>query len=284
MAPSDWKGAVIFINFRSSDSIAYPHIVDKDLTARFGREHVFIHWDHELVGSDWYTRMLRQVAASKALVALIGPSWGRDPRLYAVHDIVRGEIPQAFASGVAVVPVAVNGAAVPSANDALPPALAQLPFCTGVILSDGRNQPQDIDHLVRQLAEVTCLAARTGVDGKGPEDRIYKPDFRTWQWQGTLNARADEAFGLLWHAFNAAVAEPLKIQRTGPTAFASLIVDSETWLTGEVVPGDIQARVIVTVRDRSIIPIPDPKALILRRYTKPIKRMIQVFEQSGRLV
>ena len=102
--------------------------------------------------------------------------------------------------------------------------------------------------------------------------------------KGRSTPGGDEALGLLWHAFNAAVAQPFRIQRTGPTAFALRIVEPETWLTGEVVPGDVQARVIVTVRDASMIPIPDLKALILRRYTKPIKRMIRVFEQSGRLV
>jgi predicted component of type VI protein secretion system len=58
------------------------------------------------------------------------------------------------------------------------------------------NQRQDLDHLVRQL----------------------------------------EALGPHRHAFNAAAAQPFRIQRTGPTAFASRIIAPETWLTGEVDP------------------------------------------------
>lgn len=120
----------IFISYRREET-AYPAgwLFDR-LEARYGEEQIFKDVDSIAPGEDFVERITTAVASCDVLLALIGDEWltvtdegGR--RLDNPKDFVRVEIEAALARNVRVVPVLVDGAAMPEAEQ-LPPSLAPL--------------------------------------------------------------------------------------------------------------------------------------------------------------
>jgi hypothetical protein len=120
----------IFISYRREET-AYPAawLFDR-LEARFGEEQIFKDVDSIDPGEDFVERITAAVASCDVLLALIGEEWltianegGR--RLDDPEDFVRLEIEAALARDVRVVPVLVDDAVMPEAED-LPPSLAPL--------------------------------------------------------------------------------------------------------------------------------------------------------------
>jgi hypothetical protein len=124
----------------------------------YGADHVYIDIDAVPLGSEFAEGISRAVASCDVLIALIGSGWlqaadsGGQRRLDDPDDFVRREIESALAQGVVVVPVCVQGAGVPRAED-LPPSLAALTRRQGFHLSDAGWQ-DDVRRLIRRLEAV----------------------------------------------------------------------------------------------------------------------------------
>lgn len=129
----------IFINYRAADAAFGAAASYELLSERFGRDRIFLDNQSIAPGGD-YPRSLRSALESmRLLLVLIGPRWlDRDPtgdRLLIERDgdWVRLEIRRALARDVPIVPVLLDGAALP----------------------DPARLPDDIRHLVhRQAAEI----------------------------------------------------------------------------------------------------------------------------------
>ena len=99
------------------------------LADRFGEGQVFIDVDTIEPGVDFAEEISRAVATCKVLLAIIGPNWltATDEqvrrRLDDPNDIVRLEIETALARDVRVIPILVEGAAMPGRQE-LPESLA----------------------------------------------------------------------------------------------------------------------------------------------------------------
>jgi hypothetical protein len=161
----------IFISYRREET-AYPAgwLFDR-LEARYGEEQIFKDVDSIAPGEDFVERITTAVASCDVLLALIGDEWltvadegGR--RLDNPKDFVRVEIEAALARKVRVVPVLVDGAAMPEAEQ-LPPSLAPLSRRQALELSPQRfdfDTNRLLDALDKMVAdgEVPPAPARPG--------------------------------------------------------------------------------------------------------------------------
>jgi hypothetical protein len=121
----------IFMSYRREET-AYPAgwLFDR-LARQFGRQQVFKDVDSIEPGDDFVEVITTAVESCDVLLALIGGRWltiaGQDGRrrLDDPGDFVRLEIEAALARQVRVIPVLVDGARMPRAEE-LPPSLAKL--------------------------------------------------------------------------------------------------------------------------------------------------------------
>jgi hypothetical protein len=122
----------IFINYRRSDSIATAGRLHDRLAHTFGRKNLFMDVDHIPAGVDFVGYLNTQVAACDVFLAVIGPHWldAKDDkgirRVDKPEDFVTIEIAAALSRNVRVIPVLIDGARMPIADE-LPEALQELP-------------------------------------------------------------------------------------------------------------------------------------------------------------
>jgi len=154
--------AEIFLSYRRLDSASATGRLADALEAHFGDDRVLR--DREFAaGEDFVAAIRRAVDSSTVMLVVIGPRWldasdaaGRR-RLDDPADFVRLEIELALAARVGVVPVLVEGAAMPSAAD-LPPSLHDFSRCQALELSDTRWR-YDADRLIETLRSRFAIAA-----------------------------------------------------------------------------------------------------------------------------
>ncbi len=121
----------IFINYRRDDSSGTAGRLEERLERAFGRQNLFMDVDHIPAGVDFVAYLNRQLAACDVFLAVIGPNWidARDAagrrRLDDPGDFVAVEIVAALARDIRVIPVMVDGARMPTADE-LPDALKPL--------------------------------------------------------------------------------------------------------------------------------------------------------------
>ena len=159
----------VFICYRRDDSSGEAHRVADDLRRKFGDRQVFIDVDDIDPGVRFAEVIDARLQEIDAFVPIIGPDWlsARDHqgrfRLFNEDDYVRHEIARALASGVAVIPVLVDGASMPR-RDQLPPDLQ--PLCDiNALVAGSPDLGDDVDRLARALKDdltVRSVSARTG--------------------------------------------------------------------------------------------------------------------------
>lgn len=120
----------IFINYRRDDSSGTAGRLAEHLERAFGRKRLFMDVDHIPPGVDFVAYLNNQLAACEVLLAVIGPNWmeargaGRR-RLDDPNDFVATEIAAALARDIRVIPVLIDGARMPGADE-LPDPLKPL--------------------------------------------------------------------------------------------------------------------------------------------------------------
>ncbi len=134
------------------------------MRGRFGASSVFMDVTDIEAGVDFVDVLQRAVGSCDVLLAVIGPEWlsstdrrGRR-RLDDPHDFIRLEIGTALKRNVRVIPVLVEGATMPAAED-LPADLEPLTRRQAVELRD-THWLADVDSLTSVLERL--LAPRTG--------------------------------------------------------------------------------------------------------------------------
>ena len=162
--------AEIFLSYRRLDSESATGRIADALEANFGDDRVLR--DREFAaGEDFVAAIRRSIESSTVVLVVVGRRWlgaadARDARrLDDPADFVRLEIELALASGVAIVPVLVEGASMPGASD-LPTSLAAFTRCQAVELSD-RRWREDVDRLIGTLQSRFAIQAAPSVAGQG---------------------------------------------------------------------------------------------------------------------
>src|SRR5262249_52097574 len=137
------------------DSAAFAGRVQDRLVQEFGRDLLFMDVDAIPLGVNFVTALRDAVAKCEVLLAVIGPHWldARDDvgarRLDDPNDYVRIEIGAALQRNVPVIPLLLDGAKVPKA-DQLPEDLKELAMRNGLDVRHGSFH-SDVDKLVRGL-------------------------------------------------------------------------------------------------------------------------------------
>jgi formylglycine-generating enzyme required for sulfatase activity len=198
----------IFINYRRDDSIGTAGRLHDRLVRDFGRKNLFMDVDNVPAGVDFVEYLNSQVGKCDVLLAIIGPNWinAKDDngcrRLDNPDDFVTAEIAAALQRNIRVIPVLVDGAHLPKADE-LSPLLRPL--------------------VRRQAIEVRN--AQFGRDVDGLADRV-RESLRVKKARGPwLVATATLAsllfivgigwFGLRWIGLSVSVPWPL--EASGPT-------------------------------------------------------------------
>jgi hypothetical protein len=121
----------IFISYRREETAANARLLYSRLSEHFGTNRVFMDVDSIAIGADFTRELTEAVSQCKVLLVLIGRNWSSitdsrgKRRIDNPGDWIRIEIETALQRGIAVVPVLVDGAALPQASD-LPSSLRPL--------------------------------------------------------------------------------------------------------------------------------------------------------------
>jgi len=165
----------IFISYRRNDSAGHAGRLFDRLKDRLGAEHVFMDVTDLRPGQDFAVELEHAVAKANCVLAVIGPRWlnavdasGRR-RIDDPDDFVRREVGAALSKGASVIPVLVNGATMPRADE-LPEALRSLARRQAIDLSDQRWD-SDLVELIEFLAADGNVVTAPSV----PERAATKP-------------------------------------------------------------------------------------------------------------
>jgi ABC-type amino acid transport substrate-binding protein len=157
----------IFISYRREETAFAAGWLFDRLADRFGKGQIFKDVDNIEPGDDFVDVITAAVGSCDVLLALIGPEWltitddrGRR-RLDSAGDFVRLEIEAALSRKVLVIPILVDGATMPGA-DQLPRSLAMLSRRHALELSPSQfdfDTSRLLKVLVRTLADVQAKPA-----------------------------------------------------------------------------------------------------------------------------
>ncbi len=163
----------IFVSYRHADSRWVARLISKQLAGHFGEGVVFRDTDTLEGGVDFPHAIEQALRSCRAFILVIGPHWlnavdaaGRR-RLEDPKDWVRLEILAALTHGVRVIPVLVEGAEPPTA-DQLPPELAEVGSRHAIPLADDRFD-YDMQRLIHAVQ--SALDDVGGPPVPGPDDR-----------------------------------------------------------------------------------------------------------------
>lgn len=168
---------MIFISYRRDDSAGYARALYDLLGRRFGSDRVFMDVDDIGAGDAFADVIGRAVGGSQVLLVLIGPRWrgvrsDGTARIDDPDDFVRREVALGLQRGLRVMPVLLDGAAMPAP---LPPDLQALATRNAVALDAG-SFAAGAERLARSigprsqrrrvaLAAVVVLASAAGAGG-----------------------------------------------------------------------------------------------------------------------
>ena len=158
----------VFISYRREDSDGFAGRIYDRLAVRLGHDNVFFDVDAIPPGRDFVDVLSDRVGKCDALVAVIGKNWVASAdnqnrrRLNDPNDFVRIEIEAALSRDVPVIPVLVDGAAMPRAED-LPDSLKKLVRRQAIEVSHNRFD-SDAERLTEALAEIEGAASGKASD------------------------------------------------------------------------------------------------------------------------
>jgi hypothetical protein len=178
--------ARVFISYRRNDSQHQADRLYEALTRVLPKADVFIDIDNIPAGVDFAKHISTYISKSDIMLVLIGPAWlapaaaTGTPRILEPGDYVRLEIASALRANLMVVPVLLDGAAMPAA-EALPDDLRALTGRNAVSIARPTFE-RDVEALVQRLG-------------------LRRPGARLAPWLGAA-AVALIALGLVWFGAN----------------------------------------------------------------------------------
>jgi TIR domain-containing protein len=160
----------VFLNYRREDTSGHAGRLSDWLRRHYGNDQVFMDVIGIDPGLDFVAIIERAVSSCEVLIALIGRHWlsitdeqGKR-RLDNPEDFVHIEIATALTRNIRVIPILVQGAAMPSKKD-LPSTLAKLAWQSALELSDSRWS-QDVQRLIEILDQVVTARVEENAHNK----------------------------------------------------------------------------------------------------------------------
>ncbi|WP_410667627.1 tetratricopeptide repeat protein [Amycolatopsis sp. cmx-4-68] len=115
-------GFDVFINYRTADTAFGAAAIYESLAERLGKDRVFLDNQSLAPGVDYPRSMRAALESARLLLVLIGPSWlnsapgTTELLIERERDWVRYEIRRALERGIPIVPVLLDGTALPAAS------------------------------------------------------------------------------------------------------------------------------------------------------------------------
>jgi hypothetical protein len=156
---------LIFLSYRRSDSNHAAARIYAILSRFFGRQAVFFDIHSIPEGRDFPHYLEEALRQARVVLVLIGPGWlvnaKGQRRLNDPRDFVRRELEMALSREATceVVPLLIDGAAMPQAED-LPPTLWRLPKLNAVKLDSDPHFNRQVRRLAKRLAQQHGLPLR----------------------------------------------------------------------------------------------------------------------------
>mgnify|MGYP000102410982 CR=1 FL=1 len=155
----------IYISYRRNDTAAEARQLYQALARRYDRQTVVMDIEAIAVGETIVSRLAQILGEAKVFIVIIGRRWadgfhgeraGRNP------DFVQMEIERALARGIAIIPVLVAGASMPSETE-IPSSLAGLLLVQSAILRRDRFE-DDVRRLIAHIEQVLRVQEPDGID------------------------------------------------------------------------------------------------------------------------
>jgi hypothetical protein len=159
----------IFICYRRSEAASITDHIDEKLTEIFPRDKIFHDVESIRGGNAFPEDIRRSIAGSDVFLAIIGNEWLEltdaqgQRRLDDDNDWVRQELEIALENKVPVIPVLVEGAAMPKIGR-LPRMLRALADLQSVSIRPKPDFPRDMDRLIHQIRLI--IQDRRNQDGR----------------------------------------------------------------------------------------------------------------------
>ena len=156
----------VFISYRRQDAPDLAGRLYDRLEERFGEDRVFMDVDSIEPGLDFGAVISRAVGSCAVLLVVIGDKWltATDPRgrrrLDNPDDYVRLELEAGLTRDVRVIPVLVEGVAMPGSGE-LPDSLSQLAGRNALEISHARFR-RDAERLIAAVERVFAEASHQG--------------------------------------------------------------------------------------------------------------------------
>jgi hypothetical protein len=153
----------IAISYRRDDSASITGRIFDRLVARYGAESVFRDVDNIPIGVDFREHVNGILAQTDITLVVVGKRWfgplpRRRRRIDDPADPVRVEVEAALRNRMPVVPLLVEGGAMPKV-DQLPDSLREFVYRNGLVIDSGRDFDQHIERLIRNLEPVLVQRA-----------------------------------------------------------------------------------------------------------------------------
>ena len=146
-----------FLCYRRVDSENITGRIFDRLESKFGKGHVFKDVNSIPFGADFMTFIGEEIARSQVLIAIIGKEWldasdgEGNRRLDDPQDYVKLEIETALKQGIQVIPLLVNGAEMPEADE-LPKGIKKLAGRNAAWARADPDFHNDMDRLIQQIS------------------------------------------------------------------------------------------------------------------------------------
>jgi hypothetical protein len=165
----------VFICYRRDDSRASAGRLYDLLDGEIGMGSIFKDVDSIDLGVDFRTAVNNAISTCSAMIVVIGEKWlaggsGSGSRLDEKNDYVRYEIEQAFELDLAIFPVLVDGATLPS-PEVLPESIRQLAYLNAAVLEHDAWRPT-----TAQLVRAIQAATRGQFNGIANVEGFAGPD------------------------------------------------------------------------------------------------------------
>ncbi|HZN24106.1 MAG TPA: PsiF family protein [Burkholderiales bacterium] len=149
----------VFINYRRGDTSGEARALFNELVGIRGKDAVFMDVDTIALGRDFRQIVRERVETCDLMLALVGRDWSTvtnssgKRRLDDSNDFVRLEIAAALKRDIPVIPVLVQGAAMPAAEQ-LPDEIKDFAYRNGFELSHSRWE-SDLQEMLKRLGLLT---------------------------------------------------------------------------------------------------------------------------------
>ena len=169
--PEVYKVPRIAISYRRDDSAAITGRIFDRLIAHYGVGSVFRDIDNIPLGVDFREHINTVLARTDITLVVVGKRWSgpqprRRRRIDDPADPVRVEVETALRNGMPVVPVLVEGAAMPNVEQ-LPDSLKEIVYRNGLEVNSGRDFDQHIERLIRSMEPILARRAEELTEGDG---------------------------------------------------------------------------------------------------------------------